>query len=257
MADTFEDFLQTRPPTADRPLLGQTVLVVEDSRFASDAVRLLCLRSGARIRRADSLRAAARHLCTYSPSILIVDLGLPDGSGLELIEELDAKRPRVPVILATSGEDDLAECALAKGADEFLTKPLVNIAQFQETILSLLPEGVRPKGLRTVVREDVDPDRIAYRDDLAHVADLLAEGGSVRRFDYASGFLRGVAKTAGDTVLMAAVAELDRRRAAGEATGVTVARVVGLIEDRLSQERSASYSGHPRASFGRDLTRPD
>ena len=236
MADTFEDFLQARAPTPERPLLGQTVLVVEDSRFASEAVRLLCLRSGARIRRADSLRAAARHLCTYSPSILIVDLGLPDGSGLDLIEELGAKTPRIPVMIATSGEDGLAEAALSRGADEFLAKPLVNIGQFQETILSHLSEDLRPKGLRMVPKDDVDPDHIAYRDDLAHVAELLVEGGSARVYDFASRFLSGVAKTAGDKALMRAVADLDRRRASGEATAAAVAHLVGLVEDRLRRE---------------------
>ena len=238
MADTIEDFLQSRPPTAERPLMGQTVLVVEDSRFASDAVRLLCLRSGARIRRADSLRAAARHLCIYSPTILIVDLGLPDGSGLELIEELDARSPRVPVILATSGEDDLAPAAMAKGADGFLTKPVVNLAQFQETILSILPADVRPKGLRTLPTDDVDPDRIAYRDDLAHVVELLSDDANARVLDYASRFLHGVAVTAGDTVMIGAVGDLDRRRKAGEATASTLARLLGLLEDRLRAART-------------------
>lgn len=237
MPDTLEDFLQARPPTAERPLLGQTVLVVEDSRFASDAVRLLCLRSGARIRRADSLRSAARHLGTYRPSILIVDLGLPDGSGLELISELNSHSPRVPVIIATSGEDGMEPDARRAGADGFLTKPLVNIAQFQETILSLLPETLRPRGLRKLPKDDVDPDRIAYRDDLAHVADLLADGADGRLVDYASRFLTGVAKTAGDAVLIGAVADLDQRRSAGEATASAVARLVGLIEERLKRER--------------------
>ena len=104
--DDHDDFMMTRPPTARRPLLGLTVLVVEDSRFACEAMRLLCLRSGARIRRADSLQHARRHLAVYRPAVVIVDLGLPDGSGESLIADLAMGVPRVDVVLGTSGDTD-------------------------------------------------------------------------------------------------------------------------------------------------------
>lgn len=64
--DSISDFLHASTPTADWRLLGHTVLLVEDSRFAFEDVRLLSLRSGARIRRADSLALAPRHLRAYS-----------------------------------------------------------------------------------------------------------------------------------------------------------------------------------------------
>ena len=102
--DNIDDFMTTRAPTAQRPLLGLTVLVVEDSRFACEAVRMLCLRSGARIRRADTLASARKHLSIYRPTVVIVDLGLPDGSGLALIETLSQAQPRIDVILGTSGD---------------------------------------------------------------------------------------------------------------------------------------------------------
>jgi len=112
--DDRDAFLTTRSPTANRPLLGLTVLVVEDSRFSCDAMRLLCLRSGARIRRADCLRSARRHLQVYRPAVLIVDLGLPDGSGAELIDDMNRTTPRVDVILGTSGDDSRRRWVLAQ-----------------------------------------------------------------------------------------------------------------------------------------------
>ena len=60
--DNLSKFELQHCPRIDRPLFGLTVLVVEDSKFACEAIRLLSLRSGARIRRADCLQSAQCHL---------------------------------------------------------------------------------------------------------------------------------------------------------------------------------------------------
>ena len=110
-----------------RPLNGKTVLIVEDSRFICEAARLMCLHSGARLRGADSLAAARRHLNVYFPTIVIIDVGLPDGSGLQLISELAGASPRISVILDTSGDDLMHHQSLKAGADGFLAKPFENL----------------------------------------------------------------------------------------------------------------------------------
>ncbi len=225
-------------PTPARPLTGMTVLVVEDSRFASEAVRLLCLKSGARIRRADSLRAAARHLSVYMPTVVIVDLGLPDGSGLDLIRQLHAASHRIPVILATSGDDRHFVAAVDAGADGALPKPIESLAVFQKAVLDALPADQRPAGLRAVPTDTVSPDPIAFHDDLAHIADLLTTHDDEGTLDYVAQFLAGVARSAHDTDLEAAAARLAARRLAGGSFRSDLAHVAGLLQDRL-EDRAA------------------
>jgi DNA-binding NarL/FixJ family response regulator len=232
MPDTIVDFLHSARPTAERPLLGHTVLLVEDSRFASEAMRLLCLRSGARIRRADSLAAAARHLRSYRPSVIIVDLGLPDGSGLDLIADLAGAPIRADVLLATSGDPALGDEACGAGADGFLPKPVTGLAAFQEAILSRLPADARPKGLRPLPDDHVAPDRLALRDDLEHILDLLADTPDAGTLRYASRFLAGLARLAEDAEL-AAVAE-DVAQGPAE-SGLD--RLTGLVERRLRDRK--------------------
>lgn len=201
---TIDPFAFPPRPTADRPLLGQTILVVEDSRHAGETMRLICQRGGARMRRADSLRAAARHLTTYRPSVVVVDAGLPDGSGLDLIAQLAAATPRVPVLLAISGDLDQQDAALAAGADGFLAKPFASVALFQQAILARLPDTTRILGLRAMSDDHVAPDAASLHDDLDFVTRLLTDDPDGPTRDYALRFTIGLALTSDDSVLEAA-----------------------------------------------------
>lgn len=195
MPETLEDLVMRQPPTAERPLLGTVVLVVEDSRHACEALRLICQRSGARIRRAESLASAERHLRSYRPHIVVVDLGLPDGSGLDLIGRLSRTEPHPCGLIATSGDETMADAALTAGADVFLPKPLRSIEAFQQAALALVPGGERPAGWTKPGNDAVEPDRLALCDD------LLRGAPDRETLDYLAGFLGGLAKTAGDRAL--------------------------------------------------------
>lgn len=235
MDDTDPFALQARLATPGRPLLGLTVLVVEDSRFASEALRLLCLRSGARIRRADCLRSAYRHLQVYRPSVAIIDIGLRDGSGADLIRELSASGNRSIVLLGMSGDPDGEEAAMAAGADGFLAKPLTSLAAFQQKVLAHLPHERRPAGLRVLPDETVTPDPIAYQDDLAHMADIINSVDDEGTVDYVAQFLGGVARSVEDTAMLKAVNDLADRRKQGVSTGSEMARLAGLVQQRLER----------------------
>jgi CheY-like chemotaxis protein len=197
------------------------------------------------MRRADSLAAARRHLATYRPAVVLVDVGLPDGSGTDLIAALVAARPRVPVILATSADPSAERSARAAGADGFLPKPVERLADFQAAILTHLPDGAaappasvpefllpRRASVRAPVaaRDEaaVAPDPLALRDDLRTAARVLADPASPDEIAWAARFVAGIALAARDPPLAAAARELARGAAAGPG------RLQGMVEARLA-----------------------
>jgi len=180
---------------------GITLLVVEDSRFTCDSMRLICLRAGGRLRRAETLAAARAHLACYRPDVVIVDLGLPDGRGEGLIADLAARG--IPV-LGTSGDPDGHDLAIAAGAAGFVDKPMGGIAAFRSLVLRVLGTGVSDVPAENADGWSDSPfgDPLAFRDDLARAASLIS--GDQR--DYALGFLRNLGRAAGDGALEAAAA---------------------------------------------------
>ena len=184
------------------PLRGITVLAVEDSRFASDALRLMCRRLGARLRRAESILAARSHLKLDRPNVVIVDLGLPDGRGDGLIRDIVLKGASAPVVLGTSADPTGRASALAAGAAGFLDKPLESFAAFHAILLRHLPDQIAQ-----VADPDAPlaPDNLALRDDFARAAALIeagiATGTNAETQAYLSRFVTGVARHAHDTAL--------------------------------------------------------
>lgn len=221
------------PATAGRPLRGMTILVVEDSRLACENLRLMCQQSGARMRRADCLASARRHLGVYRPSAALIDMGLPDGPGGELIAEMARARPRVNLILGLSGDPGAGEAALAAGADGFLAKPLESLERFRQALLPALPEGQAQPGVAGAPFGPVAPDLSACRDDMRHVAALLDRRRDGATLDYAARFLRGVARAARDPALEDVAGALALCRPGDGSGQAAVARLRRLLQTRL------------------------
>ena len=160
-------------------LFGVTILLVEDSRGMSEAVRLFAAESGARVRRADSLASAARHLAIYRPNVVITDLGLPDGDGLALIRHLARAATPFRAIIAMSGHDlaDWEGEARAAGAATCLEKPIPSLRAFQECVLSVLPDAAerRASGACELSLEGRASMRAAFDADLRRAHAMLAE----------------------------------------------------------------------------------
>lgn len=211
------------PVTAARlPLQGIMVLIVDDSRFTCDALRMILQRAGARLKRAESLEVARLHLGVHRPDLAIVDLGLPDGRGEDLIAELAAQG--FPV-LGLSGDPDGRDAALDAGAAGFIEKPITSVAGFLRLIRQLVTgAGAEEKGED---RPAPPGDPVALRDDLVQAAALLAQPGDQ---GYARTFVQSLARATGDTGLETAARQGD--------TAFDRARLARLVEERLQALRS-------------------
>lgn len=102
---------------------GHHILIVEDEADIRRFVRLTLVAEGHTVHEADSVQRGLIEAGTRRPDLVVLDLGLPDGDGVELIRELRKWSP-VPVIVlsARSAESDKI-VALDAGADDYLVKP--------------------------------------------------------------------------------------------------------------------------------------
>lgn len=100
------------------------VLVIEDDPSVRTLVRAVLEHNGNTVSLADNAAEGKQLATEMEYDIIILDLGLPDGNGLELCGELRDEEVQTPIlILSAKQETDVKIQGLHSGADDYLTKP--------------------------------------------------------------------------------------------------------------------------------------
>jgi len=118
------------------------ILVVDDEPDLRTLYELTLLREGYRVEAAANLTQALQQISERRFDVVITDMRLPDGLGMELIQQLRAQqRPERCVVITAYGSAENAVEALKAGAFDYLTKP-VDLRQFRAVIASAVQAPV-------------------------------------------------------------------------------------------------------------------
>ena len=110
-------------------------LIVEDSATLCAIYTQYLDGSGLEVDSAETLSAARDSLAKTDVQLVLLDIELPDGNGLDLIDDLQQLSPQPAVVVMTGHGADYAEQAIARGADDFLNKPF-DAARLRVTLLN-------------------------------------------------------------------------------------------------------------------------
>ncbi len=131
-----------RVPVASGTSLKHRILVVDDHEDTCIGMRMILERRGYVVATAHDMTSALAVAEGFPFELLISDLGLPDGSGFELMKELKRRRGGAIHGIALSGfgmESDI-ERSMEAGFEEHLIKP-VNLERLGEILRDLFPQG--------------------------------------------------------------------------------------------------------------------
>ena len=131
--------------------MNQRVLLVDDDPGVSEVIGLLLEREGYAVESAATLKEALTRVDTRAPDVVVTDLKLPDGTGLDVIAVLRGRHPGLPIVMITSYSSmESAIAALRAGAVDYVIKPFNNdeflraVARALNRRRQALPGGARP-----------------------------------------------------------------------------------------------------------------
>ena len=162
---------------ADMVEPSPVALLIEDERQIRRFVRAALESEGWSVHESETMKQGLVEAGTRKPDVVIVDLGLPDGDGVDLIRDLRTWSG-VPVIVlsARTDESDKVE-ALDAGADDYLTKPF-GVAELLARVRATVRRRALPAGSEkpAITFGDVEVDLVARtakrRGELVHLTPI-------------------------------------------------------------------------------------
>ncbi len=125
---------------SSKPLIG----IIDDERNIQATLVAILERHGYSAISAFTGRQGLQMIAENTPDVLLLDLGLPDGEGVDLLQTIRQEYPSLPVIVVTANDSlNNAIASIKIGAFHFISKPYV-----PEELLSLVAKAIEHRGLR-------------------------------------------------------------------------------------------------------------
>ena len=144
--------------------MKQRILLIDDDPGVSEVIGLLLEREGYSVERAATLKQAITLVEATEVDLVVTDLKLPDGTGLDVIALLLGRDPGLPIVMITSYSSmESAIAALRAGAADYVIKPFNNDEFLRAVARALnrrraapLPGGAQPLAIEEYIREVVE-----------------------------------------------------------------------------------------------------
>lgn len=158
--------LEKQRAAKQRDNVNQTpinVLIVEDEKEIRRFVRSALESEGWRVFDADTLQRGLIEAGTRKPDLIILDLGLPDGDGLDFIRDLRQWSSIPVIVLSARSEESDKVVALDAGADDYLSKPFGVAELLARVRVSLRRHAQQNQESPLIQFSDVEVDLINRR----------------------------------------------------------------------------------------------
>ena len=110
------------------PSLRPRILIVDDEPHVRQFLRLSLHAEGLEVLEASTAEQALTSLHTHQPDIMILDLGLPDSDGRQVIHDVRLTQPDLPILVLTGRAEDSEKIAvMEQGATDYMTKPFATM----------------------------------------------------------------------------------------------------------------------------------
>jgi two-component system OmpR family response regulator len=142
------------------------ILVVEDDALLADGLINVLTRAGHGVDHAATGKSADQLLVSEAFDLLVLDIGLPDIDGFEVLRRLRARRSATSVLVLTARDavEDRVR-GLDLGAEDYLTKPF-SVTEFEARVRALLRRMVPPEARWSIagLKVDIDAKRVKVND---------------------------------------------------------------------------------------------
>ncbi|HOW44917.1 MAG TPA: sigma-54 dependent transcriptional regulator [Candidatus Aminicenantes bacterium] len=230
---------------------GNHILLVEDDAPLRESIRRFLQGQGFRVSESGGLLDASRRLAQEGVDLVLLDLTLPDGNGMDILERFGRQYPHRIVVLTGTGSIETAVLAMKKGAHDFLQKPVnpeLLLLALQRTF-AYIRERRECQELKGEIGDAAGFGKFIYRSET--MADVL---GLARQYAATGHSILISGETGTGKELMAQAIHASSRRSGRPLVSVNCASIPeNLAESELFGYKKGAFTGAFADSPGKFL----